>query len=92
MRAEILKYDVNAPREQGFSNQRMYPDNAYRSNGFRNRLPLRRQHVDLTKLRDNLLGLAPSSAHLKSSSKAQKPYFTEDHFSGGRPGAMAEFR
>jgi hypothetical protein len=27
MRAEILKYDVNAPREQGFSNQRMYPDN-----------------------------------------------------------------
>jgi len=26
MRAEILKYDVNAPREQGFSNQRMYPD------------------------------------------------------------------
>jgi len=29
MRAEILKYDVNAPREQGFSNQRMYPDNRH---------------------------------------------------------------
>lgn len=31
MRAEILKYDVNAPREQGFSNQRMYPDTALTS-------------------------------------------------------------
>jgi hypothetical protein len=37
--------------------------NAYRSNGFRNRLPLRRQHVDLTKLRDNLLGFVPFPAH-----------------------------
>jgi hypothetical protein len=48
-------------------------------------LTLRRQHLDLTKLGDDLLGLMPFPAHLKSTSRLQKPYFTEDHFSGGRP-------
>jgi hypothetical protein len=49
---------------------------------------LRQQHVDLPKLRDDLFRLVLLMRH-SGILQGSKAYFTEDHFSGGRPQTRA---
>ena len=48
-------------------------------------LALRRQHINLPQLGNDLFGLVSLPSHSWSSS-GQKPYSESDHFSGGGSG------
>jgi hypothetical protein len=58
---------------------------AYRSNRFRNQPALRRQHVNLPQLRNNLLGRVSLPRHIDPP-WCQKTYFKSDHFNEGGSG------
>lgn len=55
-----------------------------RTDRFGNRTGLRRQYVDLSQLRDDLIGLVLVLRH-RGILKGSKAYFTDDQFSGGGP-------
>src|SRR6478752_5073413 len=61
---------------------------ADRTNRFANRSALRQQHIDLTQLRDDLFGPMLLLGHSNVLSNGSIAYFSEDHFSGGRPIAI----